>query len=72
MIHGGPNHGSEVQKYHQQLASYAACSVARMRFHGVSNKKEVLIGGMNHGLHYEMCPHQVHCSLVKVNVLVRA
>jgi len=41
MIHGGPNHGSGVHKYNQQLASYAAYSAARMRFFGVSNKKEV-------------------------------
>jgi hypothetical protein len=51
-------HGSEVHKYHQELASYAAYSPERILFHGVSNKKEVLICGMNHGLHYEMCPRQ--------------
>jgi len=58
MIHGGSNHGSDVLKYHQQLASYAAYSAARIRFHGVSNKKEVLICGMKYGVHYEMCPFQ--------------
>jgi len=27
----GQNHGLEVHKYHQELASYTACSAARIR-----------------------------------------
>jgi len=68
MIHGGPTHGSEVQKYHQELATYAAFSAAR------SFQLEWSIN-----LWYEpwitlwnVPSSVVHCSPVKVDALVRA